>query len=195
MKEEEIIWYEENWNRHKTGRKAESHRRVWKLTNDIWDETFEGGRSNMSFRNCKCWKKKRKTHYLIKPVLVEKIRKPKEKEHWRYKKICHTTLYYNLVYHRMRKQKLYYSRDEFYSALGFMENLKLNDIIVWKDGYYGDGRGKQYKVRGKGYSNWGDRDSLNIKCEVIEKYNPYLFTERKIIDIWEFLKYYKQKVA
>ena len=56
MKEEEIEWFADNWNRGKSGRKAESHGRSWKLTNDIWDERHEGHMSNMNWRNCRCWK-------------------------------------------------------------------------------------------------------------------------------------------
>ena len=86
MTEEEIEWYEDNWNRSKTGREAESHGRVWKLTNDIWDEPREGEMNSANFRNCKCWKKKRKDHYIVKKILKVKKRKPEEKEHWRQKR-------------------------------------------------------------------------------------------------------------
>lgn len=205
MKEEEIIWHEENWNRHKTGRKAESHRRVWKLTNDIWDEKFEGCMSSMNCRNCRCWKKKRKTHYLVKPVLAEKTRKPKEKEHWRYKVHMHTWAYnyQHRMRRRIRRLKEYdsYTWDTFYSALGFMEdNIKIQDTLLWEKGWsaahFGYG-GKKHVVRKKFYKDWGDRDTLQIEIEVVDKrYNyEYGWDERKVIDIWEFLKYYKQKVA
>ncbi len=199
MKEEEIIWYEENWNRHKTGRKAVTHGRVWKLTNNIWNEPYEGGMSNMSFRNCRCWKKKRKTHYLIKPVKVEKTRKPKEREHWRYKKPYHSCSYRSFIWNRYIKQKRYasYSWDKFYSALGFMENIQINDILVWKEGwpsaYFGSNGRKQYKVRNKSYSNWDDRESLYIEYQEIgDDWDCWGY---KNLDIWEFLKHYRQKVA
>ncbi len=91
MTEEEIEWYEDNWNRTKTGRDAKSNGRVWKLTNNIWDEPREGESSSENFRNCRCWKKKRKDHYIIKKIHKIKKRKPVSKEHWR---VSGRTLYW-----------------------------------------------------------------------------------------------------
>lgn len=188
MTEEELDWFEENWNKGKNGRKAESHRRVWKLTDNIYDEPYEGRMSNPNFRNQKCWKKKRKTHYLIKKVHEPKKRKPKEREHWRYKKPYHGYGYTTVAYKRWGdKQPKYLEWDEVYSNLGFLESLNVGDYLRKPNNYYnGD---KFYRVREKDYTDYGDEFSLYITCtdHSFSKYdNVYWSSERYI---WrKFLK-------
>jgi len=95
MTTEELEWFEENWNRGKTGRKAISHSREWKLHplepwGDHWDSYY--------YWDCNCWKSQRKTQYRIPKPKKHKKRKPREKEHWRFKKNHHTYEYHHHLY-------------------------------------------------------------------------------------------------
>ena len=75
MTEEELEWFELNWNKGMSGRKAISNRREWKLWHNMWDD--EGSGNYYSDRHC--WKSSRKEHYQIKHPRKNKKRKPEEK--------------------------------------------------------------------------------------------------------------------
>lgn len=195
MKEQEIEWFEENWNRGKSGRKAEFNPRVWKLRNDIWDEPFEGGMSNENYRNARRWKQHRKAQYRIKKVHTEKKRKPREKEHWRYKKHCHGWKFkYGLKCFRRsfrRNQRL----DEpkwSYESLRFMESLSAG--VFLKRRTYGY-RNMMFKVSNYGYTDWGKEETRYLILQQYEK--AYTFSDvwqtSIIVKLEEFDYYFEKK--
>ena len=194
MKEKEIEWFEDNWNRGKSGRKAQSHGRVWKLTDDIWNETYEGGMSNENFRNCKGWKRNRKTQYIIKPTLVKKNRKLKEREHWRFKKSCHSWRY--RAYHQNKYIKLRNEKRLIwdYNSLGVMESINIGDVVKIKSlkCYWSTAI---CKVSAYGYDDWGKRETLYlILSKISTDYSPYMDFYSKIIRIDEFHKSFIKKI-
>ena len=164
--ENELIWYEENWNSHLTGRKAESHRRSWKLREDIWDTPREGCMSNENFRNQRCWKKKRKTHYRIKPIKKVKKRKPAQREHWRYKS--------NSEFSRIP----HWSKNAIDNrqAIVFLERLLPGDFIIqsgkWNS-YYAK-RDISFKVTERYYEGNKDEDiKVVVKKFICMNFDAY----------------------
>lgn len=194
MKEKEIEWFENNWNRGKSGRKAQSHGRVWKLTDDIWNEHWEGGKNEYYYNDARCWKSIRKNQYHIKKVLPKKNRKLKEREHWRFKQSCHSWHYRN--YHQNKSVKLRNEKKLVwdYNSLGVMESIKIGDVIKIKSlkCYWSTA---VCKVSAYGYDDWGKRETLYLVLKKISTgYSPFMEFFSKIIRIDEFHKSFIKKI-
>jgi len=166
MEESELEWFEDNWNRGKCARKAISYRRTWKLFHDRWDDEAP----SEYYGDHRCWKSTRKTHYQVKKIHKVKRRKPKEREHWRYK--CHLTYscLRSLGFYK-RPTRFYYYVDDAYGALGFMESLKDGDFLKKKDfhegGYHND---VMYEFAGMGYDD-ESREGLFVMLRAVEAYS------------------------
>ena len=124
MKEEEIIWHEENWSRGKNTIKSMCHSgRTSKITNRLYWQGPWGDYGYDNYNNDKrSWKTNRKNQYHIKKVLPEKKRKPREREHWRDKRNISWlgVGYYKLLRLKQLKRKEYIS----YSWMIFTVHLE-----------------------------------------------------------------------
>jgi hypothetical protein len=84
MTEEELEWYEENWQKGKTLKESTTDNREYKSQHVPWWVDWERG-PNYYRRDTNCWKTQRKTHYRVPKKKKKKKRKDRSKEHWRYK--------------------------------------------------------------------------------------------------------------
>jgi hypothetical protein len=106
MNEEEIEWFEDNWEKGKPVLKRTTSNKEYKLINEPWHCWWDAPHEDSHYHGDKrCWKSKRKVHYHIPKPKKNKKRKSPEKEHWRYKRNCHT-LYYLILSWEYERKKL-----------------------------------------------------------------------------------------
>lgn len=181
--EEDFEYYEENWNKHKIGRKAISNGREWKLFVNAWD-LYDGYQWK---DNLKCWKSHRKTHYRIKKVHENKKRKPKEREHWRYNKNVHSYKVIRQEYLRQKNRRDKIRKEKYKHSQKLLDELYTGMYLLINHSCY--------KVTERFYE-WGDSYATIVSAFggttdiYINAYDIYKYNDFKIIHYHEAWNYY-----
>ena len=85
--------------------------------------------------------------------------------------------------------------DDFYSSFRILKSLQVNDVLIHKLDWARK-NSCTYKVMGHDYKNWGDSETLYVKCAHKYQGDDYYYYDWENhgwekIDVWRILKDFK----